>query len=356
MSAEKTEQPTPKKLRDARQKGQVAKSKEVSGTFGLIAVLALIWVMSDDYISGIIEMVILPSTVYNEPFEESFKIVAHGILEKTMGLLLPLIAVSAVSAIIGNVMQFGMLFAPEGIKPDINKISPVGGLKKIFALKNLIEFFKSIIKIIFLSFVVYYVIYSSLGDMINIPYCGSDCILPVTSHLLKKLLLYAVVAFVIIAVLDYMFERYNFMKQNRMSKDEVKREHKESEGSPEIKGKRKEIHQEILNQAENTGKSDVVIKNPTHLAIGLQYRQGKTPLPMVTVKGRGGHARFIIKIAEKEGIPVLENVPLAHALFHLNIADFIPGELIEPVAEVFRWVQEIKEQEQDNGSPAEDPS
>ncbi len=354
MSAEKTEEPTPKKLRDARQKGQVAKSKEVSGTFGLIAVLALLWVMSDDYISGIIEMVILPSTVYNEPFEEAFKIVTHGILDKTMELLIPLVAVSAASAIIGNIMQFGMLFAPEGIKPDINKISPVGGLKKIFALKNLIEFFKSVIKIIFLSLVVYYVIYSSLGDMVNMPYCGRECILPVTGHLLKKLLLYAVIAFVIIAVLDYMFERYNFMKQNRMSKDEVKREHKESEGSPEIKGKRKEIHHEILNQAENTGKSDVVIKNPTHLAIGLQYRQGKTPLPIVTVKGRGGHARFIIKIAEKEGIPVLENVPLAHALFHLNITDFIPGDLIEPVAEVFRWVQEIKEQEKDNESPAEE--
>ena len=171
--------------------------------------------------------------------------------------------------------------------------------------------------------------------------------MPVAGHLIKKLLLYAIVAFMVIAVLDYLFERYNFMKQNRMTKDEVKREHKESEGSPEIKGKRRELHQEILNQAENTGKSDVVIKNPTHLAIGLRYRQGQTPLPMVTVKGRGGHARFIIKIAEKEGIPVLENVPLAHALFHLNITDFIPGELVEPVAEVFRWVQDIKEQEQD---------
>lgn len=354
MSAEKTEEPTPKKLRDARQKGQVAKSKEVSGTFGLIAVLALLWAMSDDYISGIIEMVILPSTVYNEPFEEAFKIVTHGILERTMELLIPLVAVAVFAAIAGNVMQFGLLFAPEGIKPDIKKISPIGGLKKIFALKNLIEFFKSVIKIIFLSFVVYYVIYSSLGDMVNMPYCGRDCILPVTGHLLKKLLLYAIIAFVIIAVLDYLFERYNFMKQNRMAKDEVKREHKESEGSPEIKGKRKEIHQEILNQAENTGKSDVVIKNPTHLAIGLRYRHGKTPLPMVTVKGRGGHARFIIKIAEKEGIPILENVPLAHALFHLNITDFIPGDLIEPVAEVFRWVQEIKEQEKNDESSAEE--
>ncbi|MGB0361374.1 MAG: EscU/YscU/HrcU family type III secretion system export apparatus switch protein, partial [Endozoicomonas sp.] len=263
------------------------------------------------------------------------------------------VATTAVAAIVGNIIQFGFLFAAESIKPDIKKINPVEGAKKIFALKNLIEFIKSIIKVIFLFFVVYWVLTSSLSDMVNMPYCGSACILPITGVLLKKLLIYALIAFMVIAVLDYMFERWNFMKQNRMTKDEVKREHKESEGSPEIKSKRKEIHQEILSQAENTGKSDVVIKNPTHLAIGLQYSQGKTPLPMVTVKGRGGNARFIIKIAEKEGIPVLENVPLAHALFHLNITEFIPGELIEPVAEVFRWVQELKEQ-QENSEMADD--
>lgn len=353
MSSEKTEEPTPKKLRDARKKGQVAKSKEVSGTLGLIAVLATLWAMSDSFIVTIEEMVLLPAQVYTENFKDALKIVTMGILEKAIMLILPLVVVTMFAAIFGNIMQFGMLFAPEGIKPDIKKISPIGGLKKIFALKNLVEFFKSIIKIVFLSLVVYHVIYSSIGDMVNLPYCGSSCILPVVGVLMKKLLLYAAVAFIIIAVLDYMFERFQFMKQQRMSKDEVKREYKESEGSPEIKSKRKEIHQEILNSAENTSKSDVVIKNPTHLAIGLRYRQESTPLPMVTVKGRGGHARFIVKIAEKEGIPVLENVPLAHALYQLNITDFIPGELIEPVAEVFRWVQEIKEQEKYNDNTAD---
>lgn len=345
MSGEKTEQPTPKKLRDARKKGQVAKSKEVSGTFGLLLVLATLWFMSDDYLTTIQEMVILPSTVYNEPFQDAFKIVTTGILEKSIMLLLPLVAVSMLGAIIGNVMQFGFLISGESIKPDIKKISPIGGLKKIFAIKNLVEFFKSVIKIVFLSIVVYYVIKGSLGDMVNMPYCGSSCILPVTGILLKKLLLYAIAAFVVIAVLDFLFEKQQFTKQNKMSKDEVKREHKESEGSPEIKGKRKEIHQEILNEAENTKKSDVVIKNPTHLAIGLHYNQDTTPLPVVTVKGRGGRARFILKIAEKEGIPILENVPLAHALFDTDIASYIPSELIEPVAEVFRWVEDLKEKE-----------
>ena len=345
MSGEKTEEPTHKKLSDARKKGQVAKSKEVSGTFGLIAVLATIWGMSERLIDSVKQMLIFPTTVYNEDFEFAFKVVTTGILDEFIMLLLPLVMVAMLSAIIGNVMQFGMLFSSESIKPDIKKIDPVGGMKKIFALKNLIEFFKSIIKILFLSFVVYYVIKSSLADLFSIPFCGTSCILPIASAIMKKLLIYAVSAFMVIAIFDYLFERYNFMKQQRMSKDEVKREYKEMEGSAEIKGKRKEIHQEILNSATNTKKSDVVIKNPTHVAVGLHYRQGRTPLPVIMVKGRGAHARFIIKVAENEGIPVLENVPLAHVLFDVDLAGYIPSELIEPVAEVFRWVQEMKEEE-----------
>ncbi|MDP0588592.1 MAG: type III secretion system export apparatus subunit SctU [Candidatus Endonucleobacter bathymodioli] len=345
MSGEKTEEPTSKKLRDARKKGQVAKSKEVSGTFGLLAVLLTIWAMSDFLFGSIQNMLLLPAQVYNEDFEFAFKVVSSVILHDFILLLIPLIVVAVFSSIIGNVMQFGVLFSGESIKPDIKKINPVQGMKKIFALKNLVEFFKSIIKIIFLSFVVYHVIQVTLQDMMNIPFCGTSCIMPVAGAVMKKLLIYAMSAFVVIAIFDYMFERYNFMKEQRMTKDEVKREYKEMEGSAEIKGKRKELHQEILNSAENTKKSDVVIKNPTHLAIGLHYSQASTPLPMIMVKGRGSHARFIVKVAEKEGIPILENVPLAHALFDVDIARYIPSELIEPVAEVFRWVEEVKEEE-----------
>ncbi|MDP0562803.1 MAG: type III secretion system export apparatus subunit SctU [Candidatus Endonucleobacter sp. (ex Gigantidas childressi)] len=343
MSGEKTEEPTSKKLRDARKKGQVVKSKEVSGTFGLLSVLLTIWAMSDLLFESIRNMLLLPAQVYNEDFEFAFKVVTTGILRDFLMLLVPLLVAAVFSSIVGNMMQFGVLFSGESIKPDIKKINPVQGMKKIFALKNLVEFFKSVIKIVFLSFVVYHVIQVTLQDMMNIPFCGTSCIMPVAGAVMKKLLIYAMSAFVIIAIFDYMFERYNFMKEQRMTKDEVKREYKEMEGNAEIKGKRKELHQEILNSAENTKNSDVVIKNPTHLAIGLHYSKASTPLPIIMVKGQGSHARFILKVAEKEGIPVLENVPLAHSLFDVDIAAYIPSELIEPVAEVFRWIEEVKE-------------
>ncbi len=345
MSGEKTELPTQKKLRDARKKGQVAKSKEVSSTMGIICVVAILWSLSDWYLQTFQEIVLMPAEVYNMPFLSALKAVIYGIVGKALLLITPLVVAAAVAAIVGNVMQFGLLFALEPIKPDIKKINPIQGAKKIFALKNLVELVKSVIKICFLSLVVYLVIKGSLQDLMNMPWCGSDCILPVVGSLLKKLILYAIIAFIVIALADFMFEKYQFTKEQKMTKDEVKREHKESEGNPEIKGKRKQIHQEIINSEGDVKKSDVVIKNPTHIAVGLYYDKEKTPLPMITSLGKRSQAAFILKVAERNDIPVIENVPLARALFSQTEAgDFIPSELISPVAEVFRWVQQMKEE------------
>ena len=151
-----------------------------------------------------------------------------------------------------------------------------------------------------------------------------------------------------IAIADFMFEKYQFTKEQKMTKDEVKREYKESEGNPEIKGKRKQIHQELINSEGDVKKSDVVIKNPTHIAVGLCYNKEKTPLPMVTSLGKRSQALFILKVAEKNDIPVMENIALARALFsQTEVGDYIPSDLIGPVAEVFRWVQQLKQHQGD---------
>ncbi len=346
MSAEKTEEPTPKKLRDARKKGQVAKSKEVSSTIGIICVVALLWGLSDRFLKLFQEVVMFPAQVYNMEFMTAAKAVIMGIATKSLMLIIPLVIVSAVAAIAGNVIQFGLLFSLEPIKPDIKKLNPIQGAKKIFAMKNLVEFIKSIIKILFLSIVVYHVIESNMQILMNMPWCGASCILPVAGHLLKKLILYAIVAFIVIALADFMFEKYQFTKEQRMTKDEVKREYKESEGNPEIKGKRKQIHQELVNSEGEIKKSDVVIKNPTHIAVGLFYEQETTPLPMVTSLGKRSQASFILHVAEHNNIPIIENVALARALYsQAEVGNFIPSELITPVAEVFRWVQQLKDEQ-----------
>ena len=345
MSGEKTEQPTPKKLRDARKKGQVAKSKEVSSTAGIIAVVVVLWALSDWYLIMFQEMVLFPAQVYSMEFRDALKAVTWGLLSKAILMIAPLVVASATAAIAGNVMQFGFLLAFEPIKPDVKKINPIQGAKKIFSIKNVVELVKSVIKIVFLSLVVYFVIRSSLNDLMNLPWCGSSCILPVLGSLLKKLMIFAILAFMVIAVADFMFEKFQFTKEQKMTKDEVKREYKEMEGNPEIKGKRKQLHQELINSDEGVAQSDVVIKNPTHLAIGLYYKSGKTPLPVVTCQGKRSQAAFILKAAERHNIPVMENVPLAHALFsQTEVGAYIPSELITPVAEIFRWVQQLRDE------------
>ncbi len=345
-SGEKTEEPTPKKLRDARKKGQVAKSKEVSSTAGILTVVVMIWVLSDWYLQMFQELMLYPAQFYEMKFRVALKAVALGLLSKALLMIAPLVIASAFAAVAGNIIQFGMLLTFEPIKPDIKKIDPIQGAKKIFSVKNIVELIKSIIKIVFLSMVVYFVIRDSLNDLINMPWCGSSCIMPVLGSLMKKLMLFAIVAFIVIAILDFMFEKYQFTKEQRMTKDEVKREYKEMEGNPEIKGKRKQLHQELLNSEDDVSQSDVVIKNPTHIAVGMHYSKSDTPLPVITCLGKRNQAQFILKVAERHNIPVMENVPLAHALFSQSeVGDYIPRELITPVAEVFRWVQQMKQNE-----------
>ena len=153
--------------------------------------------------------------------------------------------------------------------------------------------------------------------------------------------------FIVIAAADFVFQKFQHTKQLKMSKDEIKKEYKEMEGDPLIKGKRKQFHHELMSQqvASNVKRSSVVVTNPTRIAIALEYRQGETPLPIVRAKGEGFLAKRIIEIAQQEGIPIMENVPLARDLHEQSTVDqYIPVDLIEAVAEVLRWVKQLEEQ------------
>jgi len=263
-------------------------------------------------------------------------------------LLLPLLVLVVVVAILAYFFQYGLLFAFESLKPDLKKLNPAQGIKKIFSVKNLFEFLKSIIKIVFLSILLYLVIRNSLVDLLKIPHCGLDCIPLVLGTLLKHLAINAAFAYIIIAAFDYAFQKFQFIKQLKMTKDEVKREYKEMEGNPEIKGKRRQLHQELMSQnmVNSVKRSTVVVTNPTRIAIALEFTEGQTPLPVVRAKGENLIAKRIVEIAQQEGIPIMENVPLARALHEQSAVDqYIPADLIEAVAEVLRWVEQVKNQQ-----------
>ncbi|MDC5707122.1 type III secretion system export apparatus subunit SctU [Vibrio europaeus] len=344
MSGEKTEQPTPKKLRDARQKGQVAKSQEIVSSSLILVLIAVLFAFSDYYLEHISALLLLPSELAYQGFQDALLDVAISIAKEMAYLLAPIILVAALVAIFANMGQFGFLFTGESIKPEIKKVNPVEGAKRIFSLKSVIEFIKSILKVSLLSCIIWITLRGNLNTLLQVPTCGLNCVPTIAGVLIKQLMIISSVGFIVIAAADFAYQKYDHTKKLKMTKDEVKREYKEMEGSPEIKSKRRQLHQELQasNQRENVKRSNVLVTNPTHIAIGLYYKKGETPLPIITLKETDAMAKRMIKIAQEEGVPVMQKVPLARALYADGQLDqYIPGDLIEATAEILRWVASL---------------
>ncbi|AUI86219.1 EscU/YscU/HrcU family type III secretion system export apparatus switch protein [Vibrio azureus] len=347
MSGEKTEQPTPKKLRDARKKGQVAKSQEVISTALIMGLILVLFACADYYVTHISALLLLPSELAYQNFQDALVDVAMAMAKEIGYLLAPILIVAFLVAIIANVSQFGLLFSAESLKPDIKKINPAEGAKKIFSMKSIVDFIKSILKVFLLSCIIWTTLQGNISTLLNIPHCGLSCVPLVSGLLIKQLIIMSSVGFVIIAVADFAYQKYDHTKKLKMSKDEVKREYKEMEGNPEIKSKRRQLHQELQssNQRENVKRSSVLVTNPTHIAVGLYYKRGETPLPMITLMETDAVAKRMIAIAREEGIPVMQKIPLARALFaDGQIDQYIPGELIEATAEILRWVESLEQE------------
>ena len=341
-SGDKTEPPTPKRLRDAREKGQVAKSKEVVSAAIVVSLLFFL-VAGADYCLGLFrDLFDTPVWLESVTFAEAFDDVARKSFVLGISLVGPPVGIALAVAVMANFAQVGALFVAEPVKPDMKRLNPGKSLKNIFSKKNLVELLKSVLKIAILGAAVAHVVWNGMPLLIGIVHCGVECIMPVLGRLFTELAVYVSLAFLVLAVADYAFQKLSYIKGLKMSKDEIKREYKESEGSPEIKSRRRSLFMEIVNsqEASNVKRSSVIVANPVHLAVGLHYEKEKTPLPMVTLKERGLNAQRVVAVAEREGVPVMINVPLAHALMSDGqVSRYIPGDLIAPVAEVLRLVR-----------------
>lgn len=347
--SEKTEQPTAKKLRDARQKGQVAQSKEVPSTAVLIALFAVIWMGWDWIVQTLSDLMVLPAKFYDQPFEGAFPAVLTAVFVVFAQISMVAISVAFVAALAAGYFQVGPLFSFESIKPNIEKLNPASGFKKIFSLKNLIEFLKGLFKISFLGILLYMVIRDAIPPLMLAPYSGESGVISLLGQTMKTVAINTALCYIVIATADVFYQRWQHNKDLRMSKEDIKQEYKESEGDPHIKAKRKQLHREMLeeNTIGNTRKASVLVTNPTHIAVALFYDKDQTKLPMVTAKGTDLLARRMIEVAQQEGIPILQNVPLAHNLYEQgDVNQYIPRELIEPVAEVLRWVQQLAQENQ----------
>jgi len=264
-----------------------------------------------------------------------------------VSIVAPLVGLVMAVALVANLGQVGILFAFKGAMPKLENISPSKWFQKVFSMKNLVEFLKNIIKVTVLGVTVWVVMRDHLPTLFAIQRGTIWTLWEVLGLALKDLLLMAAGVFCVIAAVDYLFQKWQYAKNHMMSKDEVKREYKEMEGDPQVKGKRKQLHQEMLSQNAlgNVRKAKVLVTNPTHYAVALDYEKDRTPLPVILAKGEGFLAQRMIRVAQEEGIPIMRNVPLARSLFENGTENaYIPKDLIGPVAEVLRWVQSLQRQ------------
>lgn len=351
MSDEKTELPTPKRLRDARKKGQVSYSKDFTSTVLLVGVFAYIGLFWNASVNDLAQYLIFPYRFLDAAFESALGSVIDASLGLLLRILLPILGIVAAFGVAAGFMQVGALFAGEAIKPDLKKLNPVEKFKQIFSKKNFFEFFKSVLKVTFLGILIYRLIKGELGELIMLPYAGPNGVLQILGPIMKKFAYIVIFAYMVVAVADIFFQKRDHMKKLMMSKSEVKREYKEMEGNPEIKGRRKQIHREMMEEgpAQRTRHANALITNPTHLAVAIFYEEDITPLPVVIAKGEDLLAEQMIYIAREEGIPIMRNVPLAHALMNAaQMMEYIPSGLLEPVAEVLRWVHDLQAEGQDS--------
>ena len=342
--SEKTEQPTSKRLRDSRKKGDVAYSKDFTQTLLILSIFGYLLASASTIVETLGRLMLLPGTLLRLDFDRAAETMINETLKVGSEIVLPFIGIVLGAGIFADALQVGVLFAFEKLKPSAKKLNVLSNLKNIFSKKNLVEFLKSAIKIAFLSTLLTLLIRDALPIMTSIPQAGLAGLGQVVAALMKTMLIHIGLAYGAIALADFAWQRYQYRKGLMMSKDEVKQEYKEMEGDPHIKHQRKHLHQEMMQHGavQSARNATVVVTNPTHLAVALRYDAEETPLPVVLAMGEGALAERMMKAAREAGVPVMQNVSLARALTeHAEAGQYIPSELVEPVAELLRLLQQM---------------
>lgn len=346
--AEKTEKATPKKLRDARKKGQVAKSQDLPAAFTFIVAIAVTLAMAKSIAEDLGSYIIASLKAFRNATDLNTTLIdyANVGLRIIMKVSIPILLPTVLTGIIANFLIVGPLFALEGLKPDLKRLNPINNLKAKFKLKTLVELLKQILKIAGVVVIIYYTIRHDIKEIIfaaALPLFGSAIIF---NYFLVKVVIRVGLFFIAIAIFDVVYQKMNFAKEMKMEKFEVKQEYKDTEGDPHIKGRRRQIGQEIAYEegsVNNVKRSKAVVTNPTHLAIAFEYDPEVQPAPKITVKGSGKIAEIIIKEAEAHHIPIVRNVPLARQLMKEGkVGRYIPRETYEAVAEILKWLASLE--------------
>ena len=345
---DKTEEATPRRKSEARKKGQVAMSNELSSVVSLLALIVILnylgsWLYNE--LAIYVQNNLSPAALNKELTETNLGDVLFQHCFFFLRMFLPMGLGAAAIGVIVNLLQVGPLFSLEPLKPQFNRLNPISGFQRMFSTQGLVELAKSVLKLV----IVIYFVYSTIKDRINLlldtvklpPLDVAKIIWGILYQVALKICIFLL----ILSVGDYIYQRWQYNKSLRMSKKEVKDEYKQMEGNPQIKNKIRQRQRQIASRRmmQEVPKADVVITNPTHLAIALRYDATVMPAPTIIAKGEGFIAEKIKEIAIANSVALVENRPLAQALFKTaDIGEIVPAKLYQAVAEVLAFVYRLR--------------
>jgi flagellar biosynthetic protein FlhB len=345
---EKTEKATSKRRQDAREKGQVAKSRELASVAVLGACLVYFYFGASAIATRLMELM---RTSFHKAGQMTISIdtiqpLLTDLLFQTFALLAPFLLVAIIAGLMINILQVGILFSAEAITPKFSKIDPFKGLQRLFSLRSMVELVKSILKIAIVGFVAYLTISSESHKLLPLVDLSVSDILRYMGEVSFKILSSTCWVLVILAVLDYGYQKWEHEKSLKMSIKEIKEENRQSEGDPLIKGRIKRLQREMARKRMMAAvpKADVVITNPTHLAVAIRYEPETMNAPCVIAKGADFLAEKIKEIARASGVPIVENKLVAQVLYKMTaVEQAVPENLYKAIAEILAHIYSLKQ-------------
>jgi flagellar biosynthetic protein FlhB len=358
---EKTEQATPKKLQEAREQGQVPRSRELDTLIMLLVSAATFLMLGKQIIGGLLDMlrsnfVIERALLFNSAvIPELF----WRALNEGIGILFPFFLIMVIAAVIAPLPMGGWNFSSKALTPKIDRLNPLKGLGRIFAWKGLIELSKALVKFLIVATAGWFLLMEKLPEFLTLGNQPVDVGLGQLGSELVWVFLLLSCTLIAVAVVDIPFQLWDYHRQQRMTRQEIKDEHKDTEGSPELKSKVRSAQREIAmrRMMENVPKADVVITNPSHYSVALRYNQLNMGAPVVVASGVDLVALQIRRIAGAHDVPILEAPPLARALYYsTKIDQEIPAGLYLAVAQVLAYIYQLKQYQTEGGVQPRPPA
>lgn len=349
-AAEKTEQPTPRRLNKAREEGQIPQSQELASALTLVALLAALVGMGPGLLhwcrtrleSGL--STTSPVAAFSDV--EAFIHLARGDIVDMLIILLPTLAILAAGSLVAGVAMSGLAFAPAAVRLKWDAISPVRNLERMFNKRSLVRVLVSILKLLFIGVIVWIYLRDQLEALAMLRWAWSSQLITATGRIILGLILRVTIAVLLIGLADAFYQKWQHVQELKMTREEVKQERKDLDGSPEVKGRirRLQIEMSLKRLRQDVPKASVILVNPTHVAVALRYEAKTMEVPVLVAKGADHMAEKIVKIGRSYGIPIVQRPQIARAIFAtVKPGQPIPEGLYMAVAEVLAMIYRLRQ-------------